>query len=134
MYMCSVCVCVCVCVCSILIVSLFRLVYKSLERVVEDTRKTVGEDVKLLEEEEEEEEKESVGEEEEEEEEDAGNQSTSELPNVMKQLTVRSVEKLNQQLKVSRKGTHTVHVRTVYIRTYKFIWEILKISSMPYVD
>ena len=79
--------------------------YKSLERVVEDTRKTVGEDVRLLEEEEEEE-KESVGEENEEEEEDAGNQSTSELPNVMKQLTVRSVEKLNQQLTVSRKGTH----------------------------
>lgn len=97
--------------------------YKSLERVVEDTRKTVGEDVKLLEEEEEEEEKESVGEEEEEEEEDAGNQSTSELPNVMKQLTMRSVEKLNQQLKVSRKGTHTVHVQ--YTCSYTNIISLL---------
>ena len=75
--------------------------YKSLERVVEDTRKTVGEDVRLFEEEEEEE-KENVGEKVEEA--DAGNQFTSEVPNVMKQLIMKSVEKLNQQLMVSRKG------------------------------
>ena len=60
---------------------------------VEETRKSVGEDVKLLEEEEEE----VVSEENQ----DGEYQPTSELPDMMKQLTINTVKKLEEKLEVS---------------------------------
>ena len=58
----------------------------------EETRKSVGNDVKLLEDEEE-----VVNEESE-------HQSMSELPDMMKQLTVSTVNKLKEKLEVSGSG------------------------------
>ena len=69
------------------------MVYKNLVCEVEETRKSVGEDVKLLEEEEEE----VVSEENQ----DGEYQPTSELPDMMKQLTINTVKKLEEKLEVS---------------------------------
>lgn len=69
------------------------MVYKALERLVEEIRKTVGENVRLLEEEEEE------GADGEGEGQPSGNSSVSEH-NMLKQLTLASTKRLHEQLKV----------------------------------
>lgn len=71
-----------------------RLVYKALERVVEEIRKTVGEKVRLLEEEEEEGDEEGMAQ-------PSSNLSMSEQHNMLKQLTIATSKRLYEQLKVS---------------------------------
>ena len=67
----------------------FRLVYKALECVVEETRKTVGENVRL------------PDEDGENDEEDMGQLFSLSENNMIKQLTLATIKRLSEQHKVS---------------------------------